>query len=220
MFWKFWKFEIWKFLLRIYQHSQTHTDTCKFLLKVFLSAFDLFYGTGDKGAKDVHIKFFSWQIPSWCIAIMLFSLDQMLLFIEIYVTLLFPNFKVIFFQCCVVVTSLWLYYTIPRLSKSSHFLFIYPYRYIILLGRQEWVLSIVQNHWTTYQVYSRLIKNIPASFRLRYLKIADITVFLLFFIQNLLSCCGDIEKNPGPKCSSLTFYHWNFTHWTYCSWLH
>ena len=60
-----------------------------------------------------------------------------------------------------------------------------------------------------YQVYSRLIKNIPASFRLRFFKIADITVFLLFFIQNLLSCCGDIEENPGPKYSSLTFCHWN-----------
>ena len=60
-----------------------------------------------------------------------------------------------------------------------------------------------------YQVYSRLIKNIPASFPLRFLNIADITVFLLFFIQNLLSCCGDIEEKPGPKYSSLTFCHWN-----------
>ena len=60
-----------------------------------------------------------------------------------------------------------------------------------------------------YQVYSRLIKNIPAYFRLRFLKIADINVFLLFFIQNLLYCCGDIEQNPGPKYSSLTFCHWN-----------
>ena len=60
-----------------------------------------------------------------------------------------------------------------------------------------------------YQVSSRLIKIIPASFRLRFLKIADITVFLLFFIQNLLSCCGDIVENPGPKYSSLTFCHWN-----------
>ena len=60
-----------------------------------------------------------------------------------------------------------------------------------------------------YQISSRLIKMIPASFRLRFLKIADITVFLLFFIQNLLSCCGDIEENPGPKYSSLTFCHWN-----------
>ena len=55
-----------------------------------------------------------------------------------------------------------------------------------------------------YQVSSRLIKVIPASFCLLFFKIADITVFLLFFIQNLLSCCGDIEENPGPKYSSLT----------------
>ena len=60
-----------------------------------------------------------------------------------------------------------------------------------------------------YQVSSRLIKIIPASFRLRFLKIVDITVFLLFFIQNLLSCRGDIEENLGPKYSSLTFCHWN-----------
>ena len=31
----------------------------------------------------------------------------------------------------------------------------------------------------------------------------------MFFIQNLLSCCGDIEENPGPKYSPLTFCHWN-----------
>ena len=56
---------------------------------------------------------------------------------------------------------------------------------------------------------NRLIKIIPASFRLRFLKIADITVFLLFFVQSLLSCCGDIKENPGPKYSPLTFCHWN-----------
>ena len=60
-----------------------------------------------------------------------------------------------------------------------------------------------------YQVSSRLIKIIPAPFHLRFVKITDITVFLLFFIQNLLSCCGDIEENPGPKYSSLTFCYWN-----------
>ena len=59
------------------------------------------------------------------------------------------------------------------------------------------------------QVYSHLIKNIPASFRLPFVKIADITVFLWFFSQNLLSCCGEREENPGPKYSSLTFCHWN-----------
>ena len=60
-----------------------------------------------------------------------------------------------------------------------------------------------------YQVSSRLIQIISASFQLRFFKIADITVFLLFFIQNLLSCCRDIEENPGPKYSSLTFCYWN-----------
>ena len=50
-----------------------------------------------------------------------------------------------------------------------------------------------------YQVSSRLIEIIPASFCLRFLKIADITVSLLFSIQNLLYYCGDIEENPGPK---------------------
>ena len=71
-----------------------------------------------------------------------------------------------------------------------------------------------------YQVSSRLIKIIPASFLLRFLKIADITVFLLFFIQNLLCCCGDIEENKIfkiftkysqyiTKYSSLIFCHCN-----------
>ena len=37
---------------------------------------------------------------------------------------------------------------------------------------------------------------------------------MLFFIQNLLSCCGDIEESPGPKYSSLTFCHWNLNRLT------
>lgn len=32
---------------------------------------------------------------------------------------------------------------------------------------------------------------------------------MLLFIQNLLSCCGDIEENPGLKFSYLTFCHWS-----------
>ena len=46
-----------------------------------------------------------------------------------------------------------------------------------------------------YQFSSRFIKNIPASFRLHILKVGDISVFV-FFIQNLLSCCGDIKESP------------------------
>ena len=40
-------------------------------------------------------------------------------------------------------------------------------------------------------------------------KIAEITLFLGLCIPSLLFRCGDIEKNPGPKYSSLTFCHWN-----------
>ena len=40
-------------------------------------------------------------------------------------------------------------------------------------------------------------------------KIAKITLFLGLCIPSLLFRCGDIEKNPGPKYSSLTFCHWN-----------
>ena len=36
-----------------------------------------------------------------------------------------------------------------------------------------------------------------------------ITIFLLFCLRNLLFRCGDIEENPGPKYSSLTFCHCN-----------
>ena len=56
--------------------------------------------------------------------------------------------------------------------------------------------------------YLRLLKNLP--------KIVKVIIFLLIFtyfylllIPNLLFCCGDIEKNPGPKYSSLKFCHWN-----------
>ena len=35
------------------------------------------------------------------------------------------------------------------------------------------------------------------------------TIFLSLCISNLLMQCGDIEVNPGPKYSSLTFCHWN-----------
>ena len=64
-----------------------------------------------------------------------------------------------------------------------------------------------------YQVSSRLIKIIPEFFGLRFLKIADIAVFLFLF-QNLLSCGDDIEENPGPKYSSLAFCHWNLNRLT------
>ena len=49
--------------------------------------------------------------------------------------------------------------------------------------------------------YLCLLKNLP--------KIVKVIIFLLLCLPNLLFCCGDIEKNPGPKYSSLKFCHWN-----------
>ena len=57
--------------------------------------------------------------------------------------------------------------------------------------------------------FSRIIKKIPISQNPCLLKIANLILFSVFFIQNLLSQCGDIEKNPGPKYSYLSFFHWN-----------
>ena len=39
-------------------------------------------------------------------------------------------------------------------------------------------------------------------------------IFLFICIVNLLCRCGDIETNPGPKYSSLTFCHWNLNGFT------
>ena len=40
-------------------------------------------------------------------------------------------------------------------------------------------------------------------------KMTKIAIFLLFCLRNLLFRCGDVEANPCPKYSSLTFCHWN-----------
>ena len=40
-------------------------------------------------------------------------------------------------------------------------------------------------------------------------KMAKIIIFLSLSASNLLIQCGDIEVNPSPKYSSLTFCHWN-----------
>ena len=36
-------------------------------------------------------------------------------------------------------------------------------------------------------------------------------ILLSLCFPNLLICCGDIEKNPGPKYSSLKLCHWNLS---------
>ena len=40
-------------------------------------------------------------------------------------------------------------------------------------------------------------------------KMTKITIFLLICFWNLLFRCSDIEANPDPKYSSLTFCYWN-----------
>ena len=49
--------------------------------------------------------------------------------------------------------------------------------------------------------YLRLLKKLP--------KMVKVIIFLSICLPNILLCCGDIEKNPGPKNSSLNFCHWN-----------
>ena len=49
--------------------------------------------------------------------------------------------------------------------------------------------------------YLRILKNLP--------KIVKVIIILFLCLPNLLFCCGDIEKNPGPKYSALKFCHWN-----------
>ena len=36
-----------------------------------------------------------------------------------------------------------------------------------------------------------------------------VIILLSICLPNLLLCYGDVEKNPGPKYSSLKSYHWN-----------
>ena len=36
-----------------------------------------------------------------------------------------------------------------------------------------------------------------------------VIILLSLCLANLLLCCGDIEKHPGPKYSLLKFCHWN-----------
>ena len=40
-------------------------------------------------------------------------------------------------------------------------------------------------------------------------KMVKVIMLLSICLPSLLLCCGDIEKRPGPKYSSLKFYHWN-----------
>ena len=137
-----------------------------------------------------------------------------LLFIEIYVALLFPNFQLFFYQYCVYLQVIGFitlsegyqrvhisYLSMPidnrtwqaRVGifnsskpllkikiKNRVMLQFLPHHTVCCLYLFLTFILITQVN-NLYQVSSRLIKNIPASFRLSFLKIADITVFVVFY---------------------------------------
>ena len=43
----------------------------------------------------------------------------------------------------------------------------------------------------------------------KFLKVVNIATITSLYIYKSLFCCGDIETNLFPKCSSLLFFHWN-----------
>ena len=85
-----------------------------------------------------------------------------------------------------------------------------------LLHHTTYFLLIILAYFVTTQLYhfpcvfGCIIQKITISQNLYLFKLANFLLFSgVFFFQNLLSQCGDIEKNPGPKYSSLRFCHWN-----------
>ena len=54
----------------------------------------------------------------------------------------------------------------------------------------------------------KLLKPNPCSI-IKLPKITKIIIFLFLCITSVLSQSGDIEANPVPRFSFLTFYHWN-----------
>ena len=49
--------------------------------------------------------------------------------------------------------------------------------------------------------YLRLLTKLP--------KMTKIAILLFLCLPNLIFRCDNIDENPGPKFSSLTFCHWN-----------
>ena len=49
--------------------------------------------------------------------------------------------------------------------------------------------------------YQGLLKKLP--------KTVKVIIFIFLCLPNLALCCGDIEKDPDPKCLSLRLCHSN-----------
>ena len=75
------------------------------------------------------------------------------------------------------------------------------------------ILRIILLHLNDVHLFFNciLLKNTTTYLRLltKLPKMTKIAIFLFLCLRNLLFRCGDIEANPGPKYSSLTFCHWN-----------
>ena len=63
----------------------------------------------------------------------------------------------------------------------------------------------------TYCISSSIFHYISSTFRsiTNHLEAGNVEMLYLLCTKSLSNCCGNIEINPGPKQSSLTFCHWN-----------
>ena len=92
-------------------------------------------------------------------------------------------------------------------SKTTVFLFLQNPVYFSLMLIFNFGRFLLNN---AYHAYNCMLTEMPYLFSIIKLpKITKVIVLLFLCITNLLSQCGDIETNPGPRFSSLTFCHWN-----------
>ena len=89
-------------------------------------------------------------------------------------------------------------------SKSENANVLYSllfFWYILVIIYRNTMSSVFGNNLIKKKYFLLLRIKLP--------KKAKVLIFSFLCILNLLFQCGDIEKNPGPKYSSLKFCHWN-----------
>ena len=109
-------------------------------------------------------------------------------------------------------TRMGIFYSLKPLLKTKsknneNLSFLLRHTTYFLFSILAYFVTTQLNHFPC--AFSCIIQKIPISQNLRLFKLANFLLFSVSFFQNLLSQCGDIEKNPGPKYSSLRFCHWN-----------
>ena len=103
---------------RVIRHIQT---ICRLLLKICLSLYDLFVGLTLKGLRASILT----NSGIFCIAVMLFPLEPMLLFIEIFITLLFLDFKLFFLSVlCFIFKSLVLLHYFKVIKEFTFLIYL------------------------------------------------------------------------------------------------